>query len=214
MEVVVAPSSREYCNVERNQQEEVGGKHSEHFDYSQRGQWLRAVVLGGNEGLVSTALLVIGAGRFGHETKALIITGLAGLFAGAMSMATAEIVSVYTQVDVMNFQTKRDLRRGRRGGAFLRGPVPSPTQIAMAASAAYVVGGVVPLLAAGFITSLKVRFLVLFIVASLSMLALGWFGARLGSSPIARSCARVLFGGCIEIMIILGKTKLLQCFGL
>jgi len=61
--------------------------------------WLRAGVLGANDGIVSTASLVVGvAGANGNRT-AVLVAGLAGLFAGAMSMAAGEYVSVSTQRD-------------------------------------------------------------------------------------------------------------------
>jgi vacuolar iron transporter family protein len=61
--------------------------------------WLRAGVLGANDGIVSTASLIVGvaAAHLGHAN--ILLTGLAGLVAGAMSMATGEYVSVHSQAD-------------------------------------------------------------------------------------------------------------------
>lgn len=66
---------------------------------SHRVGWLRAAVLGANDGIVSTASLVIGvaAAHTGHE--AILVAGVAGLVAGAMSMAAGEYVSVSAQAD-------------------------------------------------------------------------------------------------------------------
>lgn len=66
---------------------------------SHRVGWLRAAVLGANDGIVSTSSLVIGvaAAASGHE--AVMLAGVAGLFAGALSMAAGEYVSVYSQAD-------------------------------------------------------------------------------------------------------------------
>ena len=66
---------------------------------SHRFGWLRAAVLGANDGIVSTSSLVIGvaAAASGHE--AVMLAGVAGLFAGALSMAAGEYVSVYSQAD-------------------------------------------------------------------------------------------------------------------
>lgn len=61
--------------------------------------WLRAAVLGANDGIVSTAGLVIGVAGATNERSALLMAGLAGLSAGAMSMAVGEYVSVSTQRD-------------------------------------------------------------------------------------------------------------------
>ena len=61
--------------------------------------WLRAAVLGANDGIVSTASLVIGVAASGADRAAILIAGMAGLVAGAMSMAAGEYVSVSSQAD-------------------------------------------------------------------------------------------------------------------
>jgi len=61
--------------------------------------WLRAAVLGANDGIVSTASLMVGVAAAGTERGALLLTGMAGLVAGAMSMAAGEYVSVSSQSD-------------------------------------------------------------------------------------------------------------------
>ena len=57
------------------------------FDYAKRAQWLRAAVLGANDGLLSTASLMMGVGAIKKDVKTMILTGIAGLVAGACSMA-------------------------------------------------------------------------------------------------------------------------------
>lgn len=73
-------------------------RHSE-FHRSHRIGWLRAAVLGANDGIVSTASLIIGiaSAHASHET--ILLTGIAGLVSGAMSMAAGEYVSVSSQAD-------------------------------------------------------------------------------------------------------------------
>lgn len=61
--------------------------------------WLRAAVLGANDGIVSTASLVLGVAAAGATPQNILITGVAGLAAGAMSMAAGEYVSVSSQSD-------------------------------------------------------------------------------------------------------------------
>lgn len=61
--------------------------------------WLRAAVLGANDGIVSTASLVLGVAASGAGTRAILVAGIAGLVAGAMSMAAGEYVSVKSQSD-------------------------------------------------------------------------------------------------------------------
>ena len=61
--------------------------------------WLRASVLGANDGIVSTASLIVGVASAHQSASAILLTGLAGLVAGAMSMAAGEYVSVSSQAD-------------------------------------------------------------------------------------------------------------------
>lgn len=72
--------------------------------------WLRAAVLGANDGLISTASLVVGVAASGVPRSAVLISGVAGLVAGAMSMAAGEYVSVSSQADTES----ADLARERR----------------------------------------------------------------------------------------------------
>ncbi|APE43691.1 hypothetical protein BOO69_09900 [Sulfitobacter alexandrii] len=70
--------------------------------------WLRAAVLGANDGLVSTASLVVGVAAAGSGRPEVLIAGLAGLVAGAMSMAAGEYVSVSSQSDTENADIARE----------------------------------------------------------------------------------------------------------
>lgn len=72
--------------------------------------WLRAAVLGANDGIVSTASLIIGVAAAESGRSAVLIAGLAGLVAGAMSMAAGEYVSVHSQADT----EKADLEREKK----------------------------------------------------------------------------------------------------
>lgn len=72
--------------------------------------WLRAAVLGANDGIVSTASLIVGVAASSAAKGPILIAGVAGLVAGAMSMAAGEYVSVSSQADTEN----ADLARERR----------------------------------------------------------------------------------------------------
>lgn len=78
--------------------------------FTHRVGWLRAAVLGANDGIVSTAALVVGVASAGSDPQVVIVSGLAGLVAGAMSMAAGEYVSVSSQADT----EQADLARERR----------------------------------------------------------------------------------------------------
>lgn len=70
--------------------------------------WLRAAVLGANDGIVSTASLIVGVAAAQSSTSSVLLTGVAGLFAGAMSMAAGEYVSVYSQADTEHADLARE----------------------------------------------------------------------------------------------------------
>ena len=72
--------------------------------------WLRAAVLGANDGIVSTASLVIGVAAAGATPASILIAGIAGLVAGAMSMAAGEYVSVSSQSDTEHADLERERR--------------------------------------------------------------------------------------------------------
>ena len=73
-------------------------RHSERHRTDRIG-WLRAAVLGANDGIVSTASLVLGVAAANATHGAVMVAGIAGLVAGAMSMAAGEYVSVRSQAD-------------------------------------------------------------------------------------------------------------------
>lgn len=77
---------------------------------SHRIGWLRAAVLGANDGIISTASLVVGVTAAGADEKSILVTGVAGLVAGAMSMAAGEYVSVSSQKDTENADLDRERR--------------------------------------------------------------------------------------------------------
>jgi VIT1/CCC1 family predicted Fe2+/Mn2+ transporter len=81
-------------------------KHKEQHKTHRTG-WLRAAVLGANDGIVSTASLVLGVAATGASAESILVAGVAGLVAGAMSMAAGEYVSVSSQADT----ERADLRR-------------------------------------------------------------------------------------------------------
>ncbi|XP_074321629.1 vacuolar iron transporter homolog 3-like [Silene latifolia] len=185
------------------------------FDYSKRSQWLRAAVLGANDGLVSTASLMMGVGAVKQDVKAMILTGFAGLVAGACSMAIGEFVSVYSQLDTEIAQMKRDQMNNLEGGGGGGGEgedkedLPNPMQAAAASAFAFSVGAMVPLLAASFIRDYRVRVGVIVGSVTVALVVFGWLGAVLGRAPVVRASLRVLLGGWVAMAITFGLTKLI-----
>jgi len=84
-------------------------RHAEHHLLDRIG-WLRAAVLGANDGVLSTASLIVGVAAAAATKNAIILAGVAGLVAGAMSMAAGEYVSVSSQSDT----ERADLTRERK----------------------------------------------------------------------------------------------------
>src|SRR5450755_232648 len=82
--------------------------HGEHHRTTRIG-WLRAAVLGANDGILSTASLVLGVAAAHAAHSNVLVAAVAGLVAGAMSMAAGEYVSVHSQADT----EKADLERER-----------------------------------------------------------------------------------------------------
>lgn len=80
--------------------------HELHF--LQRSGWLRAAVLGANDGIISTASLLMGVAAAGTNHETLLMTGIAGLVAGALSMAAGEYVSVSSQTDIEQADLARE----------------------------------------------------------------------------------------------------------
>jgi vacuolar iron transporter family protein len=83
--------------------------HGEHHRTTRIG-WLRAAVLGANDGIISTASLVLGVAAADGTHSSVLIAGVAGLVAGSMSMAAGEYVSVHSQADT----ERADLERERQ----------------------------------------------------------------------------------------------------
>ncbi len=76
--------------------------------YIHKSNWLRAAVLGANDGILSTASIAVGVAAAGSTRGALILAALAGLVAGALSMAAGEYVSVSSQTDIEKADIKRE----------------------------------------------------------------------------------------------------------
>jgi len=84
-------------------------RHQAELHRSNRVGWLRAAVLGANDGIVSTASLIVGFIASGAEPRSILLAGVAGLVGGALSMAAGEFVSVSSQADT----EKADLAKER-----------------------------------------------------------------------------------------------------
>ncbi|CAK8578091.1 unnamed protein product [Lathyrus sativus] len=202
-----------HATKERNENES-------NINYFQRAQWLRAAMLGANDGLITVASMMIGIGAVKEDISVMILTGFAGLVAGACSMGIGEFVSVYTQYDIEMAQMKREREANNNNngvvddGSTEGEKLPNPFQAALASALAFSVGAVMPLLAASFIRNHKMRMGVVGAVVSMALLVFGGVGALVGKTPVMRSCVRVLIGGWMAMAITFGFTKLIGRTGL
>ncbi|MDX6620764.1 MAG: vacuolar iron transporter family protein [Gaiellales bacterium] len=110
---------------------------------SHRSNWLRAAVLGANDGILSTASLVLGVAAAGASSQAIVTAGIAGLMAGALSMAAGEYVSVSSQRDTEGADLRleqRELSNDPEGelcelaGIYERRGVPADLALQVAAA--------------------------------------------------------------------------------
>lgn len=208
--------------------------------YIHRSNWLRAAVLGANDGILSTASIAIGVAAASNTREPVILATLAGLVAGALSMAAGEYVSVSSQTDVEKADIAREkeelqempeleLKRlaqiyEERGlkpetamlvakeltekdalKAHVRDELgindmnqANPLQAAMASAAAFLGGGVLPLLVAIF-GPLNILEYLLYGFAIVFLIFLGIMAARTGGSNISKSILRITFWGTVAM---------------
>lgn len=217
--------------------------------YIHRSNWLRAAVLGANDGIISIASLAIGIATASDVRQPVVLATVAGLVAGALSMAAGEYVSVSSQTDVETADIEREKQEleempevelGRlteiyekRGlkhetallvakeltavdalAAHVRDELgitemsqANPIQAAFASGAAFLTGGVLPLL----ITLLApINNMEYFLYASsiLFLCVLGTVSANAGGSSILKAVFRVTFWGTVAM----GLTALVGYF--
>src|SRR6266480_3480203 len=94
--------------TENRARTEAHGHESGHHHRDVSGGWLRPAVFGAMDGLVTNASLIAGVGGGGGSAHTLILTGLAGLAAGAFSMATGEYVSVSSQNELVGAEVTKE----------------------------------------------------------------------------------------------------------
>ncbi|MCL2514641.1 MAG: VIT1/CCC1 transporter family protein [Microbacteriaceae bacterium] len=163
--------------------------------------WLRAGVLGANDGIVSVAAVVIGVAGATTSSHAILLAGAAALIGGALSMALGEFVSVSSQRDAITAR----IARGEDGEDL---EDVSPVHAALASLIAFFVGGLLPFLCA-VLVPVPPRVPVTFAAVLVALAITGWLGARFGDAPPVRATIRVVIGGAIALAITFGLGALL-----
>ncbi|CAB4546829.1 unannotated protein [freshwater metagenome] len=139
--------------------------------------WLRAAVLGANDGIVSVAGLVMGVAGAGADQPAIILAGIAALVAGAISMGGGEYISVSAQRE-----TEASAGRNRLN------ITAHPWAAAWSSAAAFSLGASLPLIAMAGPWEQKELATAIAVIFALTLT--GWWAAWAGKFPIARSIAR------------------------
>ncbi len=164
---------------------------------------LRAAVLGANDGIVSTASVVMGVAGATNDKTAVFTAGMAALVAGALSMAVGEYVSVSSQRDVELLHATDEKDED----------ISSPWEAAIASLVAFTAGGIIPFVA---IMLAPIRTSVWIAVAAVvvALFATGYFSATAGGASRRRAVIRVVVGGLLAmgityvIGVIFGQTVL------
>ena len=186
---------------------------------SHRAGWLRAAVLGANDGTISVASLVVGVASAGSKPETPLITALAGLVAGAASMAAGEYVSVQSQADTEKADLAKEAAElisdpeAELEKLILQGALEAhardelgisetlkarPLQAAFASAVAFGLGALVPLLAILLAPASKVvPFTVLLSLGSL--LIFGGMAAAAGGASVRRGALRMVIWGAVAM---------------
>ncbi|MDB4991913.1 MAG: hypothetical protein JWL75_158 [Parcubacteria group bacterium] len=151
--------------------------------------WLRAAVLGSNDGIISLAALMVGIAGATNSAATLLLTGISGLFAGAFSMAAGEYVSVSSQRDAEKVHNIEELT--------------SAWHAAMASAISFTAGALIPLLAT-VLTPEQFRLPVTVVAALLALILTGILSSNITGAHPARVTIRVLIGGTLAMAVTFG----------
>ncbi|MEV7972317.1 VIT1/CCC1 transporter family protein [Cellulomonas sp. NPDC089187] len=163
---------------------------------AERLNWLRAGVLGANDGIVSVAATVVGVAGAAVDNRALVVAGIAALVAGALSMAAGEYVSVSSQRDA-------ELTMRAHGVLAEDAELTNPWHAALASLLSFVVGGVIPLLMV-LLPLGTARIPAAFGAVVLALVLTGAISAKLGGARVPRAVARNVLGGSLAMAVTYG----------
>lgn len=159
--------------------------------------WLRAGVLGANDGIVSIAATVLGVAAAAPNPSTIALGGGAALLAGAMSMAAGEYVSVSSQRDA---ELRTVARAEAAGGGDGKAEVTNPWHAAVASFGAFTLGGLVPMLVV-LAPWGSARIVATFTAVVLALVVTGLLSARFSGGPHRRSVVRNVLGGSLAMAL-------------
>ncbi|NLE81793.1 MAG: hypothetical protein GX610_19880 [Rhodococcus sp.] len=155
--------------------------------------WLRAGVMGANDGIVSTAGMVVGVAGAAVGSAALLAAGVAATVAGALSMAVGEYVSVSSQRDALVAQSSDALEAEEDG-------LTNPWYAAWASMIAFVAGALVPLLTM-LLTPASIAVPATFAAVVVALMLTGGTAAHLGDASKLRGATRAVLGGVAAMTV-------------
>lgn len=161
---------------------------------------LRAAVLGANDGIISTASVVMGVAGAGAESSVIFVAGVAALVAGAFSMAIGEYVSVASQKDAQMANNRHN-----------KGEYTSPAQAAAVSFVTFGVGGAIPLLAT-VLSPTNNRIPITVGAVVVALLLTGYASAKAGRASHTKAMARILIGGLLAMAATYGVGTLFGTF--
>lgn len=157
-------------------------------EYKEKLNKLRAAVLGANDGIVSTAAVVIGVAGATTSMTAIALSAIASTIGGAVSMALGEYVSVYSQKD-------SELVNGH-----LEEDTVNPISAAIASFIAFFLGSLLPASAALFAPS-SIKVIAIFLTTLVALAITGSLSAYVSRTNIFRSVMRLVIGGTLALLI-------------
>lgn len=161
--------------------------------------WLRAGVLGANDGIVSVAATVVGVAGASTSTRIIILAGGAALIAGALSMASGEYVSVSSQRDA-----ERVAAAAGRPINDVSDDFTNPWHAALASMTAFTLGALIPMLVVLAPWPLEARVPATFGAVVLALVLTGWASSRFTGASRVRSIVRNVLGGSLAMAVTYG----------
>ena len=161
--------------------------------YVHRSNWLRAAVLGANDGIISISSLAIGVAAASSTREPIVLATVAGLVAGALSMAAGEYVPVSSQTDIdaLKAHIRDELDINVLSQA-------NPLQAAFASGTSFTLGGILPLLVTLFSQVNGMEYW-LYSFTIISLILLGIISAKTGGSSIKKAIIRITIWGTLAM---------------
>ncbi len=156
--------------------------------------WLRASVLGANDGIVSVASIIFGVAGAINSTSTILTAGVAGMVAGALSMASGEYVSVSTQRD------SEKIIAQKHESVADEELFTNPWHAAFASGASFIAGAIIPILFTAFSPE-KYRIYFTFISVVFALGITGYLSAHVGGANKYKATIRVILGGTFAMLI-------------